>query len=63
MCYIIRMIAELGAAFLCAHCSIDGQLQHDTYIASWLEVLKNDARYRTIEALFFGLLLVAPNVA
>ena len=39
-----ELIAELGAAFLCAHCSIDGQLQHDSYIASWLKVLKNDKR-------------------
>ncbi len=39
-----ELIAELGAAFLCAHCGIDGQLQHENYLASWLEVLKNDKR-------------------
>jgi antirestriction protein ArdC len=39
-----ELIAELGAAFLCAHCGIDGQLQHASYIQSWLKVLKNDKR-------------------
>ncbi len=39
-----ELIAELGAAFLCAHCAIDGQLQHDRYIASWLTVLRADKR-------------------
>ena len=39
-----ELIAELGAAFLCAHCEVDGQLQHDSYIASWLKVLKSDKK-------------------
>ncbi len=39
-----ELIAELGAAFLCAHCNIDGQLQHASYIQSWLKVLKSDKR-------------------
>jgi len=39
-----ELVAELGAAFLCASCRIDGRLQHDSYIASWLRVLKNDKR-------------------
>ena len=39
-----ELIAELGAAFLCAHCSINGQLQHASYIGNWLKVLKNDKR-------------------
>ncbi len=39
-----ELIAELGAAFLCGHCSIDGQLQHASYIQSWLKVLKTDKR-------------------
>lgn len=39
-----ELIAELGAAFMCAHCNIDGQLQHDSYIASWLKVLHADKR-------------------
>jgi antirestriction protein ArdC len=39
-----ELIAELGAAFLCASTGINGQLQHDSYIASWLKVLKNDKK-------------------
>jgi len=39
-----ELIAELGAAFLSAHCRIDGRLQHASYIASWLEVLRRDKR-------------------
>ena len=39
-----ELIAELGAAFLSAHCRLDGRLQHDSYIASWLKVLRNDKR-------------------
>lgn len=39
-----ELIAELGSAFLCAHCRIDGQLQHDSYIGNWLRVLRNDKR-------------------
>jgi antirestriction protein ArdC len=39
-----ELIAELGAAFLSAHCRLNGQLQHASYIASWLEVLQRDKR-------------------
>lgn len=39
-----ELIAEMGAAFLCAHCRIDGQLQHASYVDSWLSVLKRDKR-------------------
>ena len=39
-----ELIAELGAAFLSAHCRLDGRLQHASYIASWLEVLQRDKR-------------------
>ena len=39
-----ELIAELGAAFLSAHCRLDGQLQHTSYIASWLDVLRRDKR-------------------
>lgn len=39
-----ELIAELSSAFLCAHCTIQGQLQHSSYIASWIRVLKNDHR-------------------
>lgn len=39
-----ELIAELGAAYLCAHCRINGRLQHASYIDSWLAVLKSDKR-------------------
>lgn len=39
-----ELIAEMGAAFLAAHCRLDGQLRHASYIASWLEVLSRDKR-------------------
>ena len=34
----------MGAAFLCAHCRIDGQLEHASYLGSWLQVLRTDKR-------------------
>lgn len=39
-----ELVAELTAAFLCAQLHLDGQLQHASYIASWLRVLKDDSR-------------------
>jgi antirestriction protein ArdC len=39
-----ELVAEMGAAFLCAHCGIDGELQHASYIDSWIKVLKSDKR-------------------
>lgn len=39
-----ELVAELGAAFLCARAEVNGQLQHESYIASWLKVLKNDKK-------------------
>ena len=40
-----ELVAELGAAMLCAKCSIDGQLQHSSYIDNWLRVLKSDKKF------------------
>ena len=37
-------MAELNAAFLCAHLGITGQLRHADYIASWISLLKEDDR-------------------
>lgn len=37
-----ELVAELGAAFLCAHLGVQGQLRHAEYIANWLELLKED---------------------
>lgn len=37
-----ELVAELGAAFLCADYAIEGKLQHPEYIGHWLKVLKGD---------------------
>lgn len=39
-----ELIAEMGAAYLCAHCRLDGELRHASYLASWLKVLRADKR-------------------
>jgi antirestriction protein ArdC len=39
-----ELVAELGAAYLCAHCRLDGELRHASYLASWLKVLRSDKR-------------------
>jgi antirestriction protein ArdC len=41
-----ELVAELGAAFLCADLgiSVEPRPDHAAYIASWLKVLKNDKR-------------------
>jgi hypothetical protein len=41
-----ELIAELGAAFTCAHLglSTEAREDHAAYIASWLKVLKSDSR-------------------
>lgn len=42
-----ELVAELGAAFLCADLGITPEVRpdHAAYIASWLEVLKGDKRF------------------
>lgn len=37
-----ELVAELGAAFLCAEFAIDGDMRSAGYIASWVELLKSD---------------------
>ena len=39
-----ELIAEMGAAFLCAYAGIQGELRHEGYIDSWLSLLKADKR-------------------
>jgi antirestriction protein ArdC len=39
-----ELIAELGAAFLCAEFSIDGVVPHAAYIESYLELLADDPK-------------------
>lgn len=45
-----ELVAEMGAAFLCAAAGIPGQLQHASYIASWISVLKSDSRAIVVAA-------------
>ena len=39
-----ELIAELGAAFLCAEFGFDGDVRSAGYIAAWIELLKADKR-------------------
>jgi antirestriction protein ArdC len=40
-----ELIAELGSAFLMAEFNLFGDVQHDSYIASWLSALRNDKKW------------------
>lgn len=39
-----ELIAEMGSAFLCAHCGLPPQIEHASYVDSWLNALKRDKR-------------------
>jgi antirestriction protein ArdC len=39
-----ELVAELGAAFLCAEFGFDGDVRNAGYIASWIDLLKVDKR-------------------
>ncbi|MGS3238005.1 ArdC family protein [Klebsiella michiganensis] len=39
-----ELVAEIGSAFLCAELGVQGDVQHESYIASWLKALKEDKR-------------------
>lgn len=39
-----ELIAEMGAAFLCAHLGFDTVPENASYLASWVEILKSDKR-------------------
>ncbi len=39
-----ELIAETGSAFLCAELGITGDVQHESYLAGWLRVLREDKR-------------------
>ncbi|WP_416053416.1 zincin-like metallopeptidase domain-containing protein [Citrobacter koseri] len=39
-----ELVAEMGSAFLCAHCGIQGRIQHASYIGYWLDILCQDKR-------------------
>ena len=37
-----ELVAEIGSAYLCASLGLNGKLQHENYVASWLKVLRSD---------------------
>jgi antirestriction protein ArdC len=39
-----ELVAEMTAAFLCAHLDLKGELRHADYIANWIDLLKEDNR-------------------
>jgi antirestriction protein ArdC len=39
-----ELVAELGAAFLCAEFGFDGDVRNAGYIATWIDLLKTDKR-------------------
>jgi antirestriction protein ArdC len=39
-----ELVAELTAAFLCAHLSIPGELRHAEYVGSWIKLFQDDKR-------------------
>jgi antirestriction protein ArdC len=39
-----ELVAELGAAFLCAEFGFDGDVRHAGYIGNWIDLLKTDKR-------------------
>ncbi|MDA0967563.1 MAG: zincin-like metallopeptidase domain-containing protein [Proteobacteria bacterium] len=42
-----ELVAELGAAFLCSRFQINGNLQHTSYIKSWIQHLNEDYTFIT----------------
>jgi len=40
-----ELIAEIGSAFINAELGLEGDLQHESYIAHWLEALENDKKF------------------
>jgi antirestriction protein ArdC len=39
-----ELVAELTAAFLCAHLEVRGELRHAGYVETWISLLKEDSR-------------------
>lgn len=39
-----ELVAEIGSAFLCAELGVYGEVQHESYISTWLTRLKEDKR-------------------
>ncbi len=45
-----ELVAEFGAAFLCAHLGVDGELQHASYLNSWCRGLREDKGLSLLKA-------------
>ena len=39
-----ELVAEIGAAFLCAHSGLEAGLEHASYVDHWLDALRRDKR-------------------
>ena len=39
-----ELVAEIGAAFLCAHSGLEARLEHASYVDHWLDALRSDKR-------------------
>jgi antirestriction protein ArdC len=39
-----ELVAEIGAAFLCAHSGLQARLEHASYVDHWLDALRRDKR-------------------
>ena len=39
-----ELVAEIGAAFLCAYCGLPALLEHASYVGCWLDALHRDKR-------------------
>ena len=39
-----ELIAEMGSAFLSAHCGLTARIEHASYVDSWLDALRRDKR-------------------
>ncbi|MEX9840407.1 ArdC family protein [Providencia rettgeri] len=39
-----ELIAEMGSAFLCAQLGVQGEVNHESYLQCWLQVLKADKK-------------------
>ena len=39
-----ELVAEIGSAFLCTELGVQGNIQHENYVGSWIKRLKEDKR-------------------
>lgn len=51
-----ELVAEMGSAFLSAHCGLTARIEHASYVESWLRALRQDKRL-----IFFAALPIERN--